>query len=128
MAQLRLSFLQSQTLWEQMHYLERKGTMHLVRDYNLIFHGCVPVDDDGGFLPMHVDGVEYRGKALFDALDHVDPPRVPRTRSSGISTCSGTCGAGRSRRCSARTRSRRSRVTSSPTRRRTRRRRTRTSS
>ena len=71
MTQLRLSFLQSQTLWEQMHYVERKGTMYLVRDYNLIFHGCVPVDDDGGFLPMHVDGVEYRGKALFGALDHV---------------------------------------------------------
>ncbi len=69
MAQLKLSFLQSQTLWEQMQYLERKGAMHLVRDYNLIFHGCVPVDEEGGFLPMHVGGVEYRGHALYDALD-----------------------------------------------------------
>lgn len=71
MTQLRLSFLQSPALWEQMHYVERKGTMYLVRDYNLIFHGCVPVDEAGGWLPMRVDGVEYRGKALFDALDHV---------------------------------------------------------
>ncbi len=69
MAQLRVSFLQSQTLWEQMHYLERKGTMHLVRDYNLIFHGCVPVDEKGAFLPMRIDGEEYRGRALFGALD-----------------------------------------------------------
>ncbi len=69
MAQLRLSFLQSQTLWEQMSYLERKGRMHLVRDYNLIFHGCVPVGEEGEFLPMRVDGAEYRGKELFDALN-----------------------------------------------------------
>ena len=69
MAQLKISFLQSQTLWEQMHYLERKGTMHLVRDYNLIFHGCVPVDEEGHFLPMRVNGREYRGRALFGALD-----------------------------------------------------------
>jgi fructose-1,6-bisphosphatase-3 len=69
MAQLRLSFLQSQTLWEQMRYLERKGTMHLVRDYNLIFHGCVPVDEAGQFLPLQVDGEEYRGRAMFDALN-----------------------------------------------------------
>ena len=69
MAQLRTSFLQSQALWEQMRYLERKGTMHLVRDYNLIFHGCVPVDEAGRFLPMRVDGEEFRGRALFDALD-----------------------------------------------------------
>ena len=69
MAQFKISFLQSQTLWEHMRFIERKGAMHLVRDYNLIFHGCVPVDDAGGFLPMRVGGVEYRGRALFEALD-----------------------------------------------------------
>ena len=69
MAQLRVSFLQSQTLWEQMRFLERKGTMHLVRDYNLIFHGCVPVDEAGQFLPMSVDGEEFSGRELFDALN-----------------------------------------------------------
>ncbi len=71
MAQLKTSFLQSQTLWEHMRYLEQKGSMHLVRDYNLIFHGCVPVDEEGTFLPMCVDGVEYRGRELYDALNLV---------------------------------------------------------
>ena len=69
LAQLRLSFLQSQTLWEQMNYLERKGRMHLVRDYNLIFHGCVPVSEQGEFLPFCVDGVEHRGRQLYEALN-----------------------------------------------------------
>ncbi len=69
LAQFKTSFLQSPALWEQMRYLERQGATGLVRDYNLIFHGCVPVDEAGGFLPMRVGGVEYRGRALFDALD-----------------------------------------------------------
>ena len=67
--QLRVSFLASQTLWEQMRFLERKGRMHLVRDYNLIFHGCIPVNEEGEFLPFKVNGTEYRGRALFEALD-----------------------------------------------------------
>jgi fructose-1,6-bisphosphatase III len=71
MAQLRSSFLQSQTLREQMRFLEQKGTMHLVRDYNLIFHGCVPVDEEGNFLPLNVDGASFRGRRLFDALCQV---------------------------------------------------------
>jgi fructose-1,6-bisphosphatase-3 len=45
--------------------------MYLVRDYNLIFHGCVPVDETGNFLPLTVDNVEYRGRALFDVLTQV---------------------------------------------------------
>ena len=78
MAQFKISFLQSQTLWEQMHYLERKGAMHLVRDYNLIFHGCVPVDEAGEFLPMRVGGVEYRGRALVRRARCRCAPGVPR--------------------------------------------------
>ena len=71
MAQLRHSFLQSQTLRDQMRFVEEKGAMHLVRDYNLIFHGCVPVDQGGNFLSLKVGGVEYQGRALFDALTQV---------------------------------------------------------
>jgi fructose-1,6-bisphosphatase III len=71
MARLKTSFLNSQKLWEHMRYLLERGSMYLVRDDNLIFHGCVPVDDQGEFLPLHVDGQERSGRALFDALDGV---------------------------------------------------------
>ena len=71
MAQLRHSFLQSQTLRDQMRYVEQNGSMYLVRDYNLIFHGCVPVDESGNFLPLSVNDVEYRGRALFETLSQV---------------------------------------------------------
>ncbi len=68
---LRRSFLQSPVLWQQMQYITKKGTMWLRRDDNLIFHGCIPVDAKGEFLPMEIDGRELRGRALFDELNVV---------------------------------------------------------
>jgi fructose-1,6-bisphosphatase-3 len=69
MDRLRRSFLASPVLWQQMSFVERHGSTYLRRDANLIFHGCVPVDDAGEFLAMPVLGTEYRGRALFDAID-----------------------------------------------------------
>jgi fructose-1,6-bisphosphatase III len=66
---IRDSFVTSQKLWEHMRYLIQHGSMYLRRDDNLIFHGCVPVDERGEFLPLALDGVERRGRALFDALN-----------------------------------------------------------
>jgi len=71
MARLKRSFLDSQTLWDQMQYVAHKGTVYLIRDHHLIFHGCVPVDPQGVFLPMLMDGRPYTGKALFEALNTV---------------------------------------------------------
>ena len=68
-AQLRESFLASQKLWTQIRWLVSRGRMHLVREGHLIFHGCVPVDESGEFLPMAVAGTMYKGKALFDAIE-----------------------------------------------------------
>ncbi len=66
---LRHSFLSSQKLGEQMRYLVSHGSMYLKRDDHLIFHGCVPVDERGEFLPMMVDGTLHSGRAMFDALE-----------------------------------------------------------
>lgn len=66
---LKRSFLHSPLLWRQVTWLIRQGSMSLRRDRALIFHGCVPVDESGDFLPLLVDGEPRRGKALFDALE-----------------------------------------------------------
>lgn len=73
MHRLRESFLSSQKLWEHMQFLVRRGSMYQTRDDHLIFHGCVPVDADGQFLPLVVDGRSRTGRALFDAIDEVIP-------------------------------------------------------
>lgn len=71
MARTKQSFYDSEKLWKQLTWLMSIGSMYLIRDDNLIFHGCVPVDDKGGFLSLEVDGKPRAGKALFDALDEV---------------------------------------------------------
>ncbi|HEY1694285.1 MAG TPA: fructose-bisphosphatase class III [Polyangiaceae bacterium] len=68
---LKQSFLDSPALWRDMRFVEERGAMLAVRDENVIFHGCVPVDDAGEPLAFEVDGVPVRGRALFDALDVV---------------------------------------------------------
>src|SRR5256885_3422279 len=68
---MRYSFSTSQKLYEHMEYLTGISAMYLIRDDNLIFHGCVSCDRNGEFLPMPVDGREYKGRALFDAIQAV---------------------------------------------------------
>ncbi|WP_373651314.1 fructose-bisphosphatase class III [Schlesneria sp. DSM 10557] len=71
MARLKYSFVNSQTLNEQLRYLVSHGAMYLRRDEHLIFHGCVPCTSEGEFLPMPVDGKLLSGRALFDSLERV---------------------------------------------------------
>jgi fructose-1,6-bisphosphatase-3 len=78
---LRRSFDHSQKLQEHVEYLVRLGAMYLIRDDNLIFHGCVPCDADGAFLPMPVDGKLYSGRPLFEALQTAVVRAVEKRRS-----------------------------------------------
>ncbi len=68
---IRQSFLGSQKLREHMRFLVGRGTMWLKRDDHLIFHGCVPVDERGAFLPLTIDGQACRGREMFEALERV---------------------------------------------------------
>ncbi|MFO0958160.1 MAG: fructose-bisphosphatase class III [Isosphaeraceae bacterium] len=66
---MKQSFTQSVLLRSHMEYLVGLGGMDTIRDDHLIFHGCVPVDERGEFLPLAVGGQDYAGKALFTAID-----------------------------------------------------------
>jgi fructose-1,6-bisphosphatase III len=71
MDQMRTAFVQSPTLSDQMYFLARKGSMYLIRDETLIFHGCVPVDEEGNYILFDIDGQSYGGKKLFEAFNSV---------------------------------------------------------
>lgn len=71
MSRLRQSFISSHKLRTHMNWLVRKGGMWTRRDDVLIFHACVPVDDKGNPLTLAVDGREYSGRELMDALQSV---------------------------------------------------------
>ena len=70
MDRLRHSFINSQKLMEHMKYIVSNGSMYLRRDDHLIFHGCVPCDSQGEFLPMPIDGQMLTGKPMFDAIEN----------------------------------------------------------
>jgi fructose-1,6-bisphosphatase-3 len=70
-SRLEQSFLQSPQLWRHMQFVRGRGCMLLVRDHNLIFHGCVPVDDKGEMLSFPVDGEPRKGRELMVALERV---------------------------------------------------------
>ena len=53
---IRRSFMTSQKLWDQIRWMVTHGEMYLRREEHLIFHGCVPVDQNGDFLPMMIRG------------------------------------------------------------------------
>jgi fructose-1,6-bisphosphatase-3 len=79
LAHVTRAFVASPRLWDDMRFVADRGAMYLSRDDHLVFHGCVPVDAAGAFLPFEVDGVPRAGRALFDALD-LAARRALRTR------------------------------------------------
>ncbi len=68
MKRLQQSFVTSRLLWDQMYWVASHGSMRQRRDDVLIFHACVPTDAAGDYLSLKVDGVERKGRELFDAL------------------------------------------------------------
>ena len=69
MIRLRSSFLHCEKLQTHVQLLLKKGGMHKVYNGNLLFHGCIPMMEDGSFAKVNVYGKEYSGKALFDVLE-----------------------------------------------------------
>lgn len=64
------SFQNSEKMQRHMKFLLRKGSMYLVYNKHLLFHGCIPVDENGDFLDFHLYGESYKGKALLDLFDY----------------------------------------------------------
>ncbi len=81
---MKQSFLNSQELYEQMRFLVGYGSMYLIRGECLIFHGCVPTDADGEFLPMTVDGEPLAGRALFERIEKVVRRAVEEAKSEDL--------------------------------------------
>ncbi len=68
---LKQSFMRSEKLKEHIEFLYNKGSMYLVHNQNLMYHGCIPIDDKGEFLAFNAHGYKYSGKALLDYFDHM---------------------------------------------------------
>ncbi|MEM9446499.1 MAG: fructose-bisphosphatase class III [Verrucomicrobiota bacterium] len=71
MDRLRQSFVLSNKLWHHMSWMERIGSMYTVRDGVVIFHACMPVDENGEWLKLEIDGQEVAGRKMYDAFDTI---------------------------------------------------------
>ncbi|MCQ2111386.1 MAG: fructose-1,6-bisphosphatase [Bacteroidaceae bacterium] len=63
------SFTNSETLARHMGCMYSKGALYLVRNSNLLYHGSVPLNEDGSFAELDIMGEKLHGKELFDRID-----------------------------------------------------------
>jgi fructose-1,6-bisphosphatase-3 len=65
------SFRNSEKLQKHLHYLYEIGSMYLVFNNNLLYHGCIPMTKDGEFQTMQIFDKEYKGKTLVHKLESI---------------------------------------------------------
>ncbi len=71
MEKLVLSFANSKKLQQHVRFLFSKGSLYLTHDGNLLYHGCIAMNDDGGFRAFNVDGKSFSGKEFLDRVDRL---------------------------------------------------------
>ncbi len=71
MQRLVFAFLDNERLQDHVRFLYAKGSMYLVYNGNLLYHGCIPMEQDGSFASVEIDGETLWGKALMDRLERL---------------------------------------------------------
>jgi len=72
MEKLEENFTKSYKLKRHMDFLFDKGSLYLIYNDNVLYHGCVPANADGSFKEFEVEkGVKLKGRALLDKFDEL---------------------------------------------------------
>ena len=66
---LTQAFVNCEKLQSHMHFLLSKGGLYKVYNNNLLYHGCIPLNEDGSFKSVKIYGRSYKGKALYEVLE-----------------------------------------------------------
>ncbi len=66
---LKTAFMNCEKLQKHIRFLLTKGSLYQVYNGNLLYHGCVPLNEDGSFTRVNIYGKEYAGKELYDVLE-----------------------------------------------------------
>ena len=70
MVRLQQAFMKCEKLQRHVRFLYAKGGMYKIYNGNLLYHGCVPLNEDGTFAEVEIYGRKYKGKALYDILEY----------------------------------------------------------
>lgn len=68
---LRSSFLSCDKLQRHIKLLFSKGSMYKIYNSNLLYHGCIPLNDDGSMMQCKLDGEFLFGKAYIDKIETI---------------------------------------------------------
>ncbi|WP_367569385.1 fructose-1,6-bisphosphatase [Lacrimispora sp.] len=68
---LQLSFKHNELLHKHVRFLYSHGSMYKCYNSNLLYHGCIPMKEDGSFDEIQVGSRSYSGKALMDYVDQM---------------------------------------------------------
>ncbi len=69
MERLTMAFVNCEKLQKHIRFLYTQGSLYKVYNGNLLYHGCMPMNEDGIFTKVNVYGKEYAGKELYDVLE-----------------------------------------------------------
>ena len=69
MDKVKSSFVNSEKLQEHIRVLYSKGAMYNIFNSNLLFHGGIPMNDDGTLKTVTFRGKRYKGKDYLDAVE-----------------------------------------------------------
>lgn len=69
MDKIKSSFVNSEKLQQHIRVLYSKGSMYKIFNSNLLFHGGIPMEDDGTIKKVQFRGGIYSGRNYLDAVE-----------------------------------------------------------
>lgn len=66
---LIFAFTNCEKLQKHIRFLYSKGSLYKIYNGNLLYHGCMILNENGSFKDVNVLGHTYNGKKLYDVLD-----------------------------------------------------------
>ena len=68
---LKHSFTTSRRLQKHTRFLFSNGGIYLVHNGNLLYHGCIAMNEDGSFKAFKVGGEEFAARAFMDRVERL---------------------------------------------------------
>lgn len=67
--EIKSSFRDSARLRKHIDFLYQKGSVYKAYNNNLLYHGCIPLNEDGTFKRIKINNQTYYGKNYLDFCD-----------------------------------------------------------
>ena len=66
---LVFAFTNCEKLQKHIRFLLNKGALYKIYNANLLYHGCIPLTEDGQLKEVEIYGKKFKGRALYDELE-----------------------------------------------------------